>query len=307
MASAVRSPDQKTRDGSQPSRNEQTAIIMSNKCFQFTLIPVLIFVSFVEKCCLFTQNPSAADSTASELDVFQLLQLHQEKATRLPAVAEIRTILYHYSRGMLSTFSQKHEGYPSGSIVDFACDAYGSPILAVSRVAVHTKDLLTNPRCSLLIARDPEDRTDLTIILYGDAISISEEDRESAYNAYLSRHPNAFGVDSGNFLFMRIEPKVVRYVSGVATGLLDSGEFSMEEYIAAEVDPIYQFSKPISSHMNKDHSEDTKLIVQHATSIPVDSAHMLDLDSLGFNVKAIYQGDAFKLRIPFPRRAVDRK
>ncbi|XP_052173578.1 uncharacterized protein LOC127788923 isoform X7 [Diospyros lotus] len=224
------------------------------------------------------QNPSAADSTASELDVFQLLQLHQ-----------------------------KHEGYPSGSIVDFACDAYGSPILAVSRVAVHTKDLLTNPRCSLLIARDPEDRTDLTIILYGDAISISEEDRESAYNAYLSRHPNAFGVDSGNFLFMRIEPKVVRYVSGVATGLLDSGEFSMEEYIAAEVDPIYQFSKPISSHMNKDHSEDTKLIVQHATSIPVDSAHMLDLDSLGFNVKAIYQGDAFKLRIPFPRRAVDRK
>ncbi|XP_052173574.1 glutamyl-tRNA reductase-binding protein, chloroplastic isoform X4 [Diospyros lotus] len=280
MASAVRSPDQKTRDGSQPSRNEQTAIIMSNKCFQFTLIPVLIFVSFVEKCCLFTQNPSAADSTASELDVFQLLQLHQEKATRLPAVAEIRTILYHYSRGMLSTFSQKHEGYPSGSIVDFACDAYGSPILAVSRVAVHTKDLLTNPRCSLLIARDPEDRTDLTIILYGDAISISEEDRESAYNAYLSRHPNAFGV---------------------------STEFSMEEYIAAEVDPIYQFSKPISSHMNKDHSEDTKLIVQHATSIPVDSAHMLDLDSLGFNVKAIYQGDAFKLRIPFPRRAVDRK
>lgn len=34
---------------------------------------------------------------------------------------------------------QKHEGYPSGSMVDFACDANGSPILAVSSLAVHTK------------------------------------------------------------------------------------------------------------------------------------------------------------------------
>lgn len=34
---------------------------------------------------------------------------------------------------------QKHEGYPSGSMVDFACDAYGSPILALSNLAVHAK------------------------------------------------------------------------------------------------------------------------------------------------------------------------
>jgi len=34
---------------------------------------------------------------------------------------------------------QKHEGYPSGSVVDFACDADGSPILAVSSLAVHMK------------------------------------------------------------------------------------------------------------------------------------------------------------------------
>lgn len=37
---------------------------------------------------------------------------------------------------------QKYEGYPSGSMVDFACDADGSPILAVSSLAVHTKVLL---------------------------------------------------------------------------------------------------------------------------------------------------------------------
>ncbi|WRX22861.1 protein of unknown function DUF2470 - like 1 [Theobroma cacao] len=168
-------------------------------------------------------------------------------------------------------------------------------------------DLLANSKCSLLVARDPEDRTDLVITLHGDAVVVSENDQAAVRTAYLAKHPNAFWVDFGDFQFMRIEPKVVRYVSGVATALLGSGEFSKEEYQASKVDAIAQFSKPVASHMNKDHAEDTKVIVQHSTSIPVDYAYMLDLDSLGFNVKAGYQGNTFKLRIPFPRRAEDRK
>ncbi|XP_031127431.1 uncharacterized protein LOC116029519, partial [Ipomoea triloba] len=169
------------------------------------------------------------------------------------------------------------------------------------------QDLLANPKCSLLVAKDPEDRTDLVIIVHGDAVPVSETDKDAVRAAYLARHPDAFWVDFGDFQFLRIEPKVVRYLSGVATALLGSGEFSKEEFRAAKIDPIYQFSKPISSHMNKDHTEDTKLIVQHSTSVPVEFAYILDVDSLGFNVKAGYQGSTFKLRVPFPRQAVDRK
>ncbi|KAJ9554875.1 hypothetical protein OSB04_009489 [Centaurea solstitialis] len=251
-----------------------------------------------------SQSASSGDATA---DVFQLIKAHQEKAARLPPIEEVKTILHHGMRGVLSTFSQKHDGYPSGSMVDFACDAYGSPILAVSSLAVHTKDLLANSKCSLLVAKDPEDRTDLVITVHGDAVSVPKEDTDIIRTAYLARHPDAFWVDFGDFQFLRIEPKVVRFVSGVATALLGSGEFTTEEFRAAKVDPIYQFSKPVTSHMNKDHSDDTKLMVQHSTSVPVDFAHMLDMDSLGFNVKAGYQGRSFKLRIPFPRRAENRK
>ncbi|KAG5224224.1 glutamyl-tRNA reductase-binding protein [Salix suchowensis] len=252
-----------------------------------------------------TQPVSSGDAN-TDANVFQLIQTHQEKAARLPPVEEIRTFLDQSTRGMLSTFSQKHEGYPSGSMVDFACYADGSPILAVSSLAVHTKDLLANPKCSLLVAKDPEDRTDLVITLHGDAIPVSEKDITAVRTAYLAKLPDSFWVDFGDFQFMRIEPKVVRYVSGVATALLGSGEFSKEEYQTAKVDLIAQFAKPVTSHMNRDHAEDTRLIVQHSTSIPVDSAYMLDLDSLGFNVKAAYQGKTYKLRIPFPRRAEDR-
>lgn len=74
-------------------------------------------------------------------------------------------------------------------------------------------------------------------------------------------------------------------------------EFDGDEYKSAKVDPVAQFSKPVAvailtdhvfyyvfyksayfdsnlsviwqSHMNKDHGEDTKVIVQHWTSVPV--------------------------------------
>ncbi|XP_031264763.1 uncharacterized protein LOC116123109 isoform X2 [Pistacia vera] len=262
---------------------------------------------FMASASRFSPQAVSTGGVTSDASVFQLIQTHQETAIRLPPVEEIRTVLDCNVRGMLSTFSQKYEGYPSGSMVDFACVADGSPILAVSSLAVHTKDLLANPKCSLVVARDPEDRTDLVITLHGDALFVPEKDIATIRAAYLAKHPNAFWVDFGDFQFLRIEPKVVRYVSGVATALLGSGEFSREEYQASKVDPIAQFSKPVASHMNRDHAEDTRLIVQHSTSIPVDSAYMLDLDSLGFYVKAGYEGNTFKLRIPFPRRAEDRK
>ncbi|WJX77666.1 hypothetical protein P8452_60950 [Trifolium repens] len=250
---------------------------------------------------------SSGDVNIKKDDVFQLIQAHQEKAARLPPIEEIRTVLDRSVRGTLSTFSKKYDGYPSGSMVDFACDANGCPILAVSDLAVHSKDLAANPKCSVLLARDPEDRTDLVITLHGDAVFVPEKDNKAIRAAYLARHPNAFWVDFGDFRFVRIEPKVVRFVSGVATALLGSGEFNGDEYKSAKVDPIAQFSKPVASHMNKDHGEDTKAIVQHWTSVPVDFADILDLDRLGFNVKAGYQGDTFKLRVPFPRPAEDRK
>jgi len=50
---------------------------------------------------------------------------------------------------------QKHGGYPSGSMVDFACDADGSPIVAVSNWAVHAKAcfayLLSFFTCALIV------------------------------------------------------------------------------------------------------------------------------------------------------------
>eukprot|EP00252_Welwitschia_mirabilis_P009080 TRINITY_DN21374_c0_g1_i4.p1 TRINITY_DN21374_c0_g1~~TRINITY_DN21374_c0_g1_i4.p1 ORF type:complete len:289 (+),score=50.92 TRINITY_DN21374_c0_g1_i4:63-929(+) len=203
--------------------------------------------------------------------------------------------------------SQVNDGYPSGSLVDFSFGDDACPILAISSLAVHHKDLLANPRCSLLTTKDASDRSDTVVTLYGDAVFVPENERDVCRASYLRNHPGAFWVDFGDFQFVRIEPKKVRYVSGIATAMLRSEEFNSDEFKAAKVDPMAQFSVPVASHMNKDHSEDTKLIVQHCTDIEVDHAEMIDLDSMGFNVKVSYHGNMARLRIPFPRVAKDRR
>lgn len=42
-------------------------------------------------------------------------------------------------------------------------------------------------------------------------------------------------------------------------------------------------------------------MVQHYTGLPVDSAQIKDLDKLGLNVDAKYEGENVTVRLPFTR------
>lgn len=85
------------------------------------------------------------------------------------------------------------------------------------------------------------------------------------------------------------------------------GSISAADYAAAAPDPIAPFSAPVAGHMNADHAESTAAMVRHYVGISVDSAAILSLDSLGMNVACTRGGQSFKARLPFPRRAEDRK
>lgn len=41
--------------------------------------------------------------------------------------------------------------------------------------------------------------------------------------------------------------------------------------------------------------------MEHYTGLPAESAEIVDLDRLGMNVNARYQGDVVPCRLPFPR------
>jgi putative heme iron utilization protein len=115
-----------------------------------------------------------------------------------------------------------------------------------------------------------------------------------------------------------MEVAAVRFVGGFAR----AGSVTSEEYTEAKPDPIMAFGGHVAQHMNDDHMHSTIAMVEHY--IPglkgdkyVQAAEITSLDSLGMYVKITRdpenedrlpgQPKQFKLRLPFPRPAEDRK
>ena len=92
--------------------------------------------------------------------------------------------------GTLSTLAVDPAGYPFGSVVSFTVDADGDPLFVISRLAVHTRNLLADPRASLLVAEavdagiDPLARSRVTLL--GDVAPVPAAEQETAVEAVAS-------------------------------------------------------------------------------------------------------------------------
>lgn len=119
-----------------------------------------------------------------------------------------RSLLERATEGVLATTSVKVPGYPFGSLMPYALDSQLRPIFLMSALAVHTKNLLADPRASLCVVEQPGRLT-----LVGDVVPVADPGAVRA--AYLERHPeSAQWVDFGDFAFWRLETKAVYYVAG---------------------------------------------------------------------------------------------
>src|SRR6202140_33312 len=109
-----------------------------------------------------------------------------------PSLAErARTLASVCRIGSLSTHSRKFPGFPFGSIMPYAADDLGRPILFISSMAMHTQNLQHDSRASLLITEpnvsgDPLGGARLTLL--GAAKPAPAEELRGLY---LSRHENA--------------------------------------------------------------------------------------------------------------------
>ena len=70
-----------------------------------------------------------------------------------------RTMLSLNQVGVLSTHSNKCEGFPFGSTMPYALDDAGRPLFLISAMAMHTKNLQADPHASLFVTV-PEAQSD---------------------------------------------------------------------------------------------------------------------------------------------------
>ena len=132
---------------------------------------------------------------------------------------------------MLSTLSIREDGavYPFGSLVAVATDARGFPLLLLSTLAEHTKNLVASPRASLLFAdhaaEDPLANARVTLL--GEVKRVHDDDLAFVRDTYLAAHPEATTyVGFKDFAFYRLEVSEVRMVAGFGRmGWIDVGDY----------------------------------------------------------------------------------
>jgi len=260
-----------------------------------------------------TGGGKAPEMSPEEMKTQAAFAEHQQNCPKLGFPTDVRTLVeYNHGFAVMSTNSKAKDGYPNGSVVGFAPDENGNPIFIFSGMSSHTQDILKDPRCSLTVAsKQFKGAADGRVNLMGTVKLVPKEEREALKEIYRAKHPDAFWVDFGDFNWFRMEIEKINFVGGFGR----AGSITPKDYKEAKPDIISQFGMHIASHMNDDHQESTIAMIENAVpGINATEALITSVDSLGMFVKvtrspAEMEGaqQTFKMRLPFPREAKDRK
>lgn len=208
--------------------------------------------------------------------------------------AEIARELVHLAwKGTLGTVSRA-QGHPYASLVAVACEPDGTPLLLLSGLAEHTKNLLADVRASLLIdgtLAGPAALTGPRVTLVG---RLGETQSPTARLRYLTRHPDAAQfIDFGDFRMYALNVEWAHLVAGFGRiQRLERGDVILavddaQDLVAAEAG--------ILQHMNEDHADAIALMALHGGAAPEpisDSGgnppvwRMVGCDPLGFDLAA---------------------
>jgi putative heme iron utilization protein len=186
-------------------------------------------------------------------------------------------------------------GDPYCSLVNVATAADGSPLLLLSRLAVHTKNILADARVSLMLderkAGDPLEGSRLT--LQG---SILVENDEVARRRYLARQPEAgMFAEFKDFAFYRI---------ALSGGHLVAGFGRIVDLAAAELltdvtdaDPLLESEAEVCAHMNEDHADALRLYATKLLGAADADWRCVGCDPEGLELQVARTA----LRLPFPQ------
>ena len=192
-------------------------------------------------------------------------------------------------------------------MMPFAVDHLGRPIFFISSMAMHTQNLLTDGRASLLItppdvSGDPLGSARLSLIGTAQVAPAGE-----VRDLYLSRYENArYWQDYTDFAYYRLEVEGVYFIGGFGV----MGWVQAEDYASATPDPLAAAAPGIIQHMNADHGDALLRIARHdMAKMPeeaaADEATITAVDRLGFHVRLKTGDRVYGRRIAFPREVKD--
>lgn len=191
------------------------------------------------------------------------------------------------------------DGAPYVSLVTVATLPDGAPVLLLSRLARHTRNLAADRRVSLLVderrAGDPLEGA--RVSLTGTIAATSDE---AARRRFLARHPEAEGYAGfADFSFYRIDLTGGHLVAGFGRIVdLDAAELATdlagtEGLLAAEAGAV--------AHMNEDHADAVAAYATGLLKAPPGDWVLIGIDPEGCDLKS----EGVVRRLDFPRRVAN--
>ena len=140
-----------------------------------------------------------------------------QDSTVVDQATRARRLLRSVSSGVLSTMSLELPGYPFGSLTPFVTTREGVPVVYVSSIAQHTRNLLADPRVSLTVVEPGGGNQQALgrVTVVGDAAEVSADERAEVAARYFRFFPEAEGyAGTHDFAFYSIDVRRVRYIGG---------------------------------------------------------------------------------------------
>ena len=209
-----------------------------------------------------------------------------------------KSLLRRSRQGALATLMTQ-SGDPYCSLVNVAADADASPILLISRLAVHTKNILADSRVSLMLderaSGDPLEGA--RIMLAGRAEEAGGDDTAVLRRRYLNAHPSAEAfIDFKDFSLFRIAPSGLHLVAGFGRIIdLKPAQFLTDISDAAA---LLDAEQGAVEHMNEDHRDAMNLYATKLLGAEAADWRCTGCDPDGMDMQAGGQ----TLRLDFPER-----
>lgn len=198
---------------------------------------------------------------------------------------KVRKLLLSSDVGTLSTHSADCLGYPFASIVPVGFDDFNRPIILISRLAQHTRNIAENTKVSLFVNdahqrgyEDVQTCARITVLAQAQRLDVGTD--VSTIERYCRFYQRARSYYKElDFDFYRLVPEKVRFIAG----------FGQIHWVASEQlfikNPLgFEAEKGIVEHMNTDHRDAlVKYCHQAGLVLPKDvEPEMVGVDAFGF-------------------------
>ena len=216
----------------------------------------------------------------------------------------------------------RRSGYPFGSLVDFATDGSGHPIFSLSPLAIHTRNVVTDPRVSMVVQMPGwGGLANARVTIFGDVYPLPAGMQAAAREVFRSKFSagGAGGSGGGNFTYFRMNHiSDIYFVGGFGTvQWVDVGD-----YRAALPDPIVTrtaTSSPESTlaELNAQYGRLLPCLLDGAAAAgkkargaPAEEAILVSIDRAGLDARVLRGGTINVERLRFlgqARRATPRR